>query len=43
MQLIALVLGILLTVHMVRVGKVSDQNMSTVEKIVGNWAKKPLT
>ena len=41
MQVIALVLGIFLTVQMVRVGKVSRQNLSTVEAVVEDWQKKP--
>ena len=43
MQLLVLILGIIVTLHMVEVGHVSDQNTNTVAQVVDDWNKIPLT
>jgi len=43
MQLLVLILGIIVTIHMVEVGMVSDQNTNTVGQVVEDWNKIPFT
>lgn len=42
-QLIILVIGIALTMHMGKVGKVSNQNTQTISAIVDDWTTIPFT
>ena len=41
MQLLILIIGIVLTMSMIKVGKVSEQNTGTVSAIVGDWNTIP--
>jgi hypothetical protein len=41
MQLLILIIGIVLTMSMIKVGKVSEQNTGTVSAIVEDWDKIP--
>lgn len=42
-QLITMIVGIVITMHMVQVGKVSDQNTSTVGQVITDWQTIPFT